>query len=113
MDWKAKVYAATSASKLGAIIACALDVQRDAVPRFEGKAVITSDGFLICNFVTRHGEHHMGALVGSIGDLDKNIEGLIRHLALKSDEAEELTAAVTNWIATDYRDMATACARRH
>ena len=108
MDWKAKVFAATRGTKTGAIIDCALDVARDALPRFEGKAVVTSDGLLICDYVDRGGELRMGALVGSIVDLDENVENLIRHLALKSDEVEQLAAAVTNWIECDYRDIATA-----
>jgi hypothetical protein len=38
---------------------------RNAVPRFEGKAAISSDGFVMCDMVDQHGDYHTGAFVGA------------------------------------------------
>lgn len=87
----------------GAIIACALNEDRDALPRFEGKAVVTSDGFIQCGFVTRNGEYKNMAFVGSLEDLDRNLAGLAKHLKLCPADQNALNSAVTGWIATDWR----------
>ena len=102
-NWKDKALAATRGSQFGAILRCAFDVEREAKPRFCGKATITSDGFVMCDFVDLNGGAHWGAFVGDFTGLDRNVEGLAKHLALNSDDHNALTAAVTNWIATDYR----------
>lgn len=102
-----KALAATAGTQFGAIIRCAYDLERDACPRFVGKASITSDGFVMCSFVDRHGEGHMGAFVGSARDLSANIAGLIRHCSMKADEAEAFRAKLNAWVATDYRSEKT------
>jgi hypothetical protein len=100
--WQDKALAATNGSQLGAILACALGRER-APPCFHGKAVVTSDGFVQCSFTDRDGDPHLGAFVGSISDLDRNIEGLAEHLSLSAVEHNELTAAIAGWIEKDWR----------
>lgn len=97
-DLKDKVLAATYGTKLGAILRCALDVERDAQPRFVGKATVTSDGFIVCNFVDSDGEAHFGAFVGSKQDLWGNVLGLCDHLKLQKAEIGELTNVVDAWL---------------
>ena len=102
--WKDRALAATQGSQFGAILRCAMGVERDATPRFEGKASITSDGYVMCDFVDRNGGAHMGSFVGDLGDLELNIRGLSRHLDLAVEDIEELnTLLLTTWIAQDYR----------
>ncbi len=101
MNWQDKAIAATSGTQLGAIIACAFGREIPA-PHFNGKASITSDGFVMCDFTRYNGEYHMGALVGSASDLVRNMRGLAEHLKLRNDERTELFKAVRNWISLDY-----------
>jgi hypothetical protein len=118
MNWKEKAIAATRGTQLGAIMACALD-QEIPAPHFNGKASVTSDGFLMCNFTRANGEQHMGALVGAYNDLERNAIGLAAHLKLTDGERREFTDALVGWIGVDYsggaakrlRDALTA--RRH
>jgi hypothetical protein len=102
-DWKARAIAATRGTRFGAILACAMDIERDATPRFVGKAAVTSDGFVMCSFVDRDGNGHLGAFVGAASDLDSNVDGLARHLRLTDADSRALAALVAGWIATDYR----------
>lgn len=101
---------ATRGSQIGAIIACALNLERDATPRFTSKAIITSDGFLQANFVNCMGETKHGAFIGSYEDLKvnmKSVQEYIRKCVLKQVSEGELSelwnAVVYDWIASDYR----------
>ena len=96
--WQTKALEATRGSRLGAIIACALNTDRDATPRFEGTAFVTSDGFLMCNFVDRDGEPHWGAFVGDFSDLKANVIGLTEHLKLNEADAKAFRSAVMGWV---------------
>ena len=73
--WKDRALAATRGTQLGAIIACSLSLPRSS-PMFNGKASITSDGFVMCDFTDTAGVTHMGAFVGAVSDLNRNVEGL-------------------------------------
>lgn len=100
----AKLHAATAGTRFGAMIDCAYGKNRDATPRFVGKATITSDGFLMWSFVDRHGEGHSGAFSGGYGDYVDNMHGLARHLDLKPrDEMADFYAAMKAAIGQDYR----------
>jgi hypothetical protein len=103
---KHRILGSTVGTKLGAILRCALGANREHdAPRFVGKASVTSDGFIMCSFVGGDNSFHPGAFVGSLADLDDNLEGLSRHLQLPADDKETLLAAVTNWIGEDYRQL--------
>jgi hypothetical protein len=106
MTWKDKAVLATRGSKFGAIIKSALGLgEGENGPRFSGKASITSDGFVMCNFIDAHGELHFGAFVGDVSDLTNNFEGLSKHLGLTPRDKTELKAALDGWIGTDYRRL--------
>ncbi len=98
-----KILQASKGSQLGAIIRCAYGIERDAMPRFEGKASVTSDGYVMCNFVARNGDHHMGAFVGDMADFERNVEGIAKHCALDADERKAFLATMRGWIGTDWR----------
>ena len=100
-SWKTKALAATDGSRFGAILAVALGESIPA-PRFHGRASITSDGFVMCDFTGSDGRAHLGALVGAASDLIGNVEGLAKHLKLTDDERDELAATVRAWVANDY-----------
>ncbi|MCK1671080.1 hypothetical protein [Bradyrhizobium sp. 150] len=102
MNWQDKAMAATRGSQLGAIIACALGRNPDDVPRFNGKASVTSDGFIMCDFVDRSGEGRMSALAGSLSDLERNVKGLADHLQLTAEERGEYAEKLGGWISEDY-----------
>lgn len=93
-----KILAVTQNGQFGAILRCALDVERDALPRFTGRAMVTSDGFVMCNFVDSSGQVRMGAFVGSKADLVQNVEGLSRWLKLSPEDERELRTLVDGWL---------------
>lgn len=104
--WKARGQRATrgNQSRLGALFnrACGLD-DKDSVPRFSGQAVITSDGYVLCDFWGRDGVFHRGAFVSSVADLVRNVEGLAEHLKLTDTERAEYLEKWRLWIILDYR----------
>lgn len=106
MKWQDKAEAATRGTQLGAIIACTLNREIDA-PSFNGKASVTSDGFVMCNFTDKNGGNHMGAFVGSLADLAHNCSGLADHLKLSDDEREAFYDTMKNWIGVDYHGSLT------
>ena len=104
MSWQDKALAATNGSQFGAILRCALDRNEpDDVPCFNGKASVTSDGFVMCNFIDRDGRCHLGAFVGSATDLHRNVAGLANHLKLNVADHNAMRAAIANWIGRDWR----------
>lgn len=103
-QWEDRVVSATcgNATHLGCILLTALDRPADDPPRFVGKASVTSDGFIMCGYVDRAGDHHPGAFVGSWDDLEANLRGLSRHLALDPQDHAALFATVQRWIGLNY-----------
>ena len=80
-----------------AIIAAAYNLPGRATPRYGARATVTSDGFLIADFTGRDGFRHMGAFVGSLADLNANIEHFIDHFSLTQEQADDLRAKIRGW----------------
>lgn len=102
-EWQRKALLATAGTQFGAIIRCALGIERDATPRFVGKASVTSDGFVMCDFVDWRGDGHMSAFVGSFGDLTGNVSGLSDHLNMTAEERQAFRDLIKAWVGTDWR----------
>lgn len=92
-----------SGTRTGAIIASAYGVKTPP-PCFPGKACVTSDGYLMADFIDSGGCLHTGAFAGAIDDLRGNLKALADHCELTAAEREELDAAVQGWITTRYSD---------
>jgi hypothetical protein len=108
-ELQARILSATLQTQLGAILAYALgDDCYDEGPHFVGRASVTFDGYVMCDFVTRDGEYEHGAFVGALATLDRNLQRLAKHLNLNAADLEQLLAAVAGWIATDWRPSARA-----
>ena len=97
-ETKEKILKVTIGSQFGAVLRCAMNVERDAVPRFSGKAMVTSDGFVMCNFVGSDGQMRMGAFVGSKADLWKNVLGISTFLKLDKQDIADLTTLIDAWL---------------
>lgn len=109
-SWRDKALEAThwNGSKFGAILACAFGRNAELIegkggigsdcPRFEGTASVTSDGYVMCSFVDKHGEGHMGAFVGSRDDVLANVRGLSEHLQLGPRERLEFRCDIGAWL---------------
>lgn len=104
-SWQYRAIEATQGpnTKLGAILLAVLRKQRNTRPQFVGSATITSDGFIMCDFIAGNGRYHYGAFVCAVEDLVHNFRGLAEHLRLKDSEAEEMFNEVRSWIGRDYR----------
>lgn len=103
LGWQDKILAATNGTQLGAIARCALGRNEPGqMPAFTGRASITSDGFVMCNFVDKEGRGHMGAFVGAVSDLRGNILGVATHLNLNETERAAWFKVMKEWIAVDY-----------
>jgi hypothetical protein len=100
--WQDRAMAATEGSRFGAIIASALGRQIPP-PCFHGRATVTSDGFVICDFTDSDGNRHMGAFVGSWNDLQTNYVGLSRHLGLTQQEQGEFANTLEAWAGNSRR----------
>ena len=98
-----KLYHGSGATQTHAIIACALGRDPMTTAKFVGKAIVTSDGFIQCDFIDHDGQGRRGAFVGSWGELEINLAGLIQHLGLGPAELQQLTKLVESWVGTDYR----------
>lgn len=102
-ELKNKIVAASRGTMTGALVACALGLERDALPRYVGTGIITSDGWLMCNFVDRDGTFHPGAFVGAADDLAANIAHLARYMKLGEADGKELAKIMGDWIGQNYR----------
>ena len=95
--WKQRALAATRESRFGAIVADALG-EKIPAPHFSGRPSITSDGYVMCNFVDGRGQGHMGAFIGSFADVQRNVVGLANHLKLSAEDRAEYAATLTRWL---------------
>lgn len=103
VTWQDRLLAATQGTQTGAIVKCVLGRNLPNGRRqYQGSAIITSDGFLMCNFVDAEGEGHGGAFVGSVEDLKRNIVKVADHLELSDADREAWYRACRAWISTDY-----------
>jgi len=84
-------------SKVHAMVAAALQVEIDA-PRFHGRATLTSDGHIMCNFEGRDGEFHMGAHAGHIETLRDFIEHGLEHGKLTATQYARIRNALCAWL---------------
>lgn len=113
-DWRIKLIEATHdadlplgqrRSLMGCIVLAAIGKTPSRPPYLVGKAIIASDGRILCDFVDDKG-YHACSKVCDDEDLVKNIMGLVRHCNLNEEERVEFMARVNNWIGQDYRDKA-------
>lgn len=104
-SWQARAIEATrgNQSRLGAIVMAVLGQTPKEPPAFGLGAVITSDGYIMCDFLTRDGELHTAAFVGAVADLVDNCRGLADHLKLADDERLAFFQSVRAWVKRDYR----------
>lgn len=93
----------SGANQFISIVAAAYDKAGETIPRFVGRANVTSDGYLMCDFVTRDGGHKHGAFFGAVSDLWENERRFVEHFKLAPAVAKELHAKLQAWIATDWR----------
>jgi hypothetical protein len=98
------LYVGSGATQMHAILACAMGRDPLTTARFVGKATVTSDGYIQCDFVDHDGTGRRSAFVGSYGELEANLQSLvIQHLGLGQDELQQATTLIESWIGTDYR----------
>lgn len=103
VTWQDRVLAATKGTQTGAIAKCVLGRNvAQGRRQYLGKAVITSDGYVMCSYVDAQGSEHMGAFVGDVQDLWKNVVGVADHLNLTDEERAVWYGACRAWIAMDY-----------
>lgn len=101
---KDKILAATKDTRLGAVLQCAMDPAGPRpYPCFIGKATITSDGYVMCDFFDGDGQLRLGAFVGAAESLERNVGALGAHLGLDEAQKAQLFALAKSWIGKDYR----------
>ncbi len=108
IDYRFRLIEATQGNqtRLGAVVLAAIGRRPDNPPYLSGRATITSDGLLMCDFTSKDGVFHPGALVGDDEDFARNLLGLCNHCQLSNDEKTEFLARVNHWIEFDHRDPA-------
>ena len=103
MNWKTRVLNGTHGTQSGAILRNALGENTEACPRFEGGASATSDGFLMCDFVDKDGNEHMGAFVGDVAGVSRMFANVVRHFKLTNQQAVALGDALDAWCGQCWR----------
>lgn len=104
-DWRLKLIEATQGNRtmLGCIVLVAIGKEPENPPYFRGKAYITNQGEVLCDFVEKDGTYRVKARVSDDEDLVRNLVGLTVHCDLNDQERVEFLARVNNWIGTDER----------
>lgn len=101
--WQIKLLEATRYNETftGAILCRIMfvpDYHDKKCPRFVGTAYHTSDGFLMCDFVTHDGEHKHGAFVGTWTDVWTAFVKLADHCGLTVEERKTLIHYLKSWV---------------
>lgn len=103
---------ATQKSRLGAMLSNAFmgEDQPTDRPRFISSASVTSDGFIMWNFIDGKGEHHYGALAGDWQSFLDNIRGLVVHLgwAYQKDDKQIPVSEASHGYMLDLQDKLNA-----
>jgi hypothetical protein len=100
-----RLYDVPTGPQFHAILAALVGREPQTTAAYVGKATVTSDGYAMCAFRDGDGDCHHGAFVGSMADIERNIDGVAQHLELAGPELAELWALLDGWIATDYRSV--------
>ena len=105
LSWQGKAIQATGGnrSKTGAIVLAILAQTPPEPPAFGHGAVITSDGFVMCDFLDRDNVLHTGAFVSSVDELTSNFRRLRDHLKLTDAEGDAMFTYLRGWIKKDWR----------
>lgn len=104
-DWRLKLIEKTRGNQTheGRIVLAAIGKEPSNPPYFRGRANITSDGMVLCDFVSADGVYHHDDVVGTDSDLVRNMVALASFSGLNDDEKIEFLALVNDWIAVDNR----------
>jgi hypothetical protein len=102
-DLDTRVFWGPRIDQLQALVLAALDLPPRHPPAgFTGRATVTSDGHIMCNFTTAGDEHHHGAYAGHIDQLAAYLDYLITELQLDPVQTLELQRSLDAFIATSY-----------
>jgi hypothetical protein len=99
--WQDRAIAATrgNQTQFGTILLNALNRnQNGAFPQFHGRASLTVDGYVLCNFTDRDGHLHHGAFMGELADVVRNTDDLAAHLHLSDEERASLRGVIERWL---------------
>lgn len=105
-DWRLRLIEATQGNRsiLGCVVIAAIGHRSENPPYLVGKATVTNDGQVLCDFVERGGTYYFNARIGDDEDFARNIAGLAVAAGLDDLERIEFLARVNNWIGRDERD---------
>lgn len=106
-DWRLKLIEATrgNQSLMGCLVLAAIGKEPSNPPFFRGKARITNQNEVLCDFVGKDRIYHSMARISDDEDLVQNLVRLTVHCDLTDDERVEFLARVNAWIEHDDREM--------
>ena len=87
----------THGTKTGTILRCIFRHENVGTPRFEGRASVTSDGFVMANFIDSDGRGHWGAFVGGLAEVTTNVMQAGRQFKLTPPEQAHLASELRAW----------------
>lgn len=102
-DLRGLLYNLDCHPKTHAIIAVMLGREPRTNQSFHGKAIVTSDGFVMCDFIDSNGRYHYGALVCDHAELVENMQGVMAALELTAGDRLIVNQLIRDWVGTDYR----------
>jgi hypothetical protein len=104
-SWQGKAILATHGNRgmTGTVLLACLGQTPPHPPALGLGAVITSDGFVMCDFVGKDGVMHTGAFLDHIDLVIKAFRLLADHLKLGDEDREKMFLYLRGWIKKDWR----------
>lgn len=104
-SWQYRVIAASrgNSTMLGTLVLAILGRNAKSAPAIGENAIITTDGIVVTQFLTRSGKLHKEAPIGRVHEIVDELRKLSDAAMLNDDERQQLFAATRSWIARDYR----------
>lgn len=106
-SWRARVFWAPLSAPVHALMCAIMGEAPRTNGRLTGKAIVTADGRVMCDFVDEEGMMLHAVHVMDIAALEDTIAKVIKAMqadgVLTDNERDELLRAVADWIAADHR----------
>ena len=103
-DWRFKMVKATrgSQTQLGTLLLAIINKSRPK-PSYGDQGYITSDGYLLADFVDKRGEYHPAAFIAPIKTVVDAFRAAADEAKLDGDEVIALFTEFRRWIGSDDR----------
>jgi len=105
LSWQYRVIAETkgNSTMLGCLLLAVMGRNAKSAPAMGENAIITTDGIIVTQFLTKHGRLHKAVPIGRVSEIVTELRQLSDKLKLPDDDRVAMFAEMRKWIARDYR----------